>query len=122
MGSGRSGRYYTTHGSRNALPRNKAQMRHIFRKGKGHLVDTPKNRRTISDLINAESSYKGTDKNGCKWYIKKAKNGAQYWAKVFNGIVSDAGYNRSPLEWDDETGLCKNPKKQSNPFLKGVGK
>lgn len=43
MGSGRSGRYYTTHGSRNALPKNKAQMRHIFRKGKGHLVDTPKN-------------------------------------------------------------------------------
>lgn len=126
MGSGRSGRYNGTRGSgaksKNVLPKKDAQIKHIFRKSKGHLCNTPKNQKTIIDLINDESNYKGTDKDGCKWYIKKGKNGSQYWAKVFNGIVSDAGYNRSPLDWDDETGLCKNPKKQSNPFLKGASK
>ena len=111
MGSGRSGIYTGTKGCQNRLPTNDSQLKHIFRKSKGHLCDTPKNRKTIVDLVNDESNYRGTDKDGCKWYIKIAKNGGQYWAKVKNGIVSNAGYNRSPIEWDDDTGLCKNPYK-----------
>ena len=107
-----SGLFPTTSGGKkvaNQLPKNDSQLKHIFRKAKGHLCDTPKNRKTIIDLVNDESNYKGTDKDGCKWYVKTAKNGGQYWAKVKNGIVSNAGYNRSPIEWDDETGLFKNP-------------
>lgn len=111
MGTGRSGLYNTTYGSRNKLPKNTAQIKHIFRKSKGHLVNNSKNRKTLLDLINNESYYVGTDKDGCKWYIRLAKNGAQYWAKVKNGNLSNGGYNRSPKPWDEETGLNKNPNK-----------
>ena len=40
--------------------------------------------------------------------IKTAVN----WAKVKNGNLSNGGYNRSPKEWDETTGLCKNPNKK----------
>ena len=76
MGSGRSGLYNGTQGNRNRLPKNPAQIKHIFRKSKGHLADNSKNRKTLLDLINNESYYVGTDKDDCKWYIKTAKNGA----------------------------------------------
>ncbi len=75
MGSGRSGLYYGTQGSRNRLPENPAQIKHIFRKSKGHLANNSRNRKTLLDLINDSSCYVGTDKDGCKWYIKIAKNG-----------------------------------------------
>lgn len=76
---------------------------------KGHLANNSRNRKTLLDLINDSSCYVGTDKDGCKWYIKIAKNGAQYWAKVKNCKLSNGGYNRSPKIWDEETGFCKNP-------------
>ena len=123
MGSGRSGRYNGTHGSqkktyKTKLPKNDSQLKHIFRKTKGHLADTSKNRKTLLDLANDESHYKGKDALGRKWYVKTAKNGAQYWVWTKNGVIGDGGYNRSPKEWNDETGLCKPYPNNFNPAKK----
>ncbi len=114
MGTGNSGRYYNTYGARNSLPRKKAQINHIFAVRPGHLANTSKNRKTLLNLINTKTAYKGTDKDGCRWYIKTAKNGGQYWAKVYKGVLSDGGYNRTPKHWDNDTGLFKNPFKRGN--------
>lgn len=122
MGSGVSGRYYGTHGSRNALPKNKAQTMHIFRKEKGHLVDTPKNRRTLLRIANDKSLYAGTDVFGKDWYIEKCRNGGQHWVSVKNGIIQDGGYNRSPRTWNPKTGLSAYAKPKINPTKKGAGK
>lgn len=113
MGSGRSGLYNGTRGSRNRLPKNSAQIKHFMRKDVGHLVDNPKNRATLLRVSNDESLYAGTDKWGNKWYIETCKNGGQHWVRVMNGIINEGGYNRSPIEWDSETGLNKNPRKGS---------
>lgn len=121
MGSGISGLYNGTNGSRNYLPKNKSQLNHIFSVRPGHLKNTPKNKKTLTDLINDKLAYKGTDKNGCKWYIKIAKNGAQYWAKVHNGTLSDGGYNRSPKKWNNDTGLFKQKPNNYNPTKKKKG-
>ncbi|MCR5622470.1 MAG: hypothetical protein K6G18_11540 [Treponema sp.] len=107
MGSGRSGNYSGTHGSRNSLPKNKAQIKHIFRKGGGHLVDTSKNRKTLERIANNKKLYKGTDIYGKKWYIEPCKNGGQHWVSVKNGKIQDGGYNRTPVPWNGKTGLCR---------------
>lgn len=51
MGSGRSGLYYGTQGSRNRLPENPAQIKHIFRKSKGHLANNSRNRKTLLERL-----------------------------------------------------------------------
>lgn len=112
MSKSSSGLFSGTKGSKNSLPKNKSQINHIFAKRPGHLKNTPKNQKTLIDLINNKSNFKGTDKDGCDWYIKKGKNGSQYWAKVYKGVLSDGGYNKSPKNWDPDTGLCKNPFKK----------
>lgn len=113
MGTGSDGGgYINTYGAKNKLPDNKSQLNHIFAVRPGHLANTKKNRQTLTDLINNKSALKGKDKDGCKWYVKTAENGAQYWAKVYNGVLSDGGYNRTPKQWNEDTGLCKNPFKK----------
>jgi len=101
------------------LPNNDSQLKHIFTaKKKGHLADTSKNRKTLLNLANDKSCYKGTDKLGKEWYVKTAKNGGQHWVWVKNGVIGDGGYNRSPLMWNDSTGLCKPLPNNYNPTKK----
>lgn len=107
MGSGRSGIYNGTLGSRNSLPKNAAQIKHIFRKDKGHLCDTPKNRKTLQRIANDESLFVLTDIHGKKWYIEKCKNGGQHWVTVKDGKIQDGGYNRTPVPCNPKTGLCR---------------
>ena len=83
MSKSSSGLFSGTKGSKNSLPKNKSQINHIFAKRPGHLKNTPKNQKTLTDLINNKSNFKGTDKDGCDWYIKKGKN-----TEVFNGTYS----------------------------------
>lgn len=121
MGSGISNLYNGTKGSYNSLPKNKSQLDHIFAVRPGHLKNTKKNKKKLEELINDNSAYKGTDKSGCKWYIKIAKNGAQYWAKVHNEILSDGDYNKSPKKWNNDTGLFKSKPNNYNPTKKKNG-
>lgn len=101
------------------LPTNDSQLKHIFTTTKkGHLTDTPKNKQTLLNLANDKSTYKGTDKLGKEWHIKPAKNGGQYWVWIKNGVIGDGGYNRTPLSWNDSTGLCKEHPNNYNPTKK----
>lgn len=99
----------------NKLTTNAAQLKHMFGVRPGHLADTEKNRNTISRIANDDSCYKGTDKWGNQWYVEPLKNGGQHWAEVDkNGTIWDGGYNRTPIEWDPNTGL-KRPVKPTGP-------
>lgn len=61
MGAGKSGLYSNTRGSRVSLPNEPAQVRHIFGNRPGHLPDTPKNRKLLTDTANTPKYYRGTD-------------------------------------------------------------
>lgn len=89
----------------NRLPSAPGQLKHIFAVRSGHLADTPKNRDTLSILANDQDCYKGRDKWGNDWYIRTLGNGGQHWVEVRDGIIFEGGYNRTPKEWNPETGL-----------------
>ena len=106
----------------NRLPSNKAHINHMFEVRPGHLANTQKNRDTISRIANDESLYAGTDQWGNRWYIEPLGNGGQHWAEVdSSGRIWDGGYNRSPIEWNPQTGLKKPVKptgKKKIPVIK----
>jgi len=118
MGGGYSGLYSGTGGSggknssTNKLPEGRAQIMHIFRKKEGHLVNTKKNRDKILAVANTKKYYLGTDAGGKQWYVKLNKNGSQTWASCLNRVIVNCGYNRSPIPYDEITGLNKNPYKK----------
>ena len=80
---------------RPTFPKNDSQLKHMFRKGAGHLPDTPKNRNIIANVASNEDNYIGNDRNNNRWYARTDKNG-QYWVKVRNGMVVDCGFNTTP--------------------------
>ena len=107
----------------NRLTTNDSQLKHMFGVRPGHLADTEKNRDTISRIANDDSCYMGTDQWGNKWYVEPLKNGGQHWAEVDkNGTIWDGGYNRTPIEWNPDTGL-KRPTRPSGkkPKVKTIG-
>ena len=91
-----------------SLPKNDAQLKHIFRKAPGHLIDSSNNRRSILDVANNKNNYLGTDKRGNDWYHKINDNGEQIWVRVRNGVIDNAGVNTTPRIFNSETGLYKN--------------
>lgn len=91
------------------LPVKDAQLKHMFGNRKGHLPDTPENRRTIEGVANSKSCYLGRDANGCDWYAKTTDDGKQIWVKVHDGTISNCGQNDALASWDPQTGLDKNP-------------
>lgn len=91
------------------LPVKDAQLKHMFGNRKGHLPDTPENRRTIEGVANSKSYYLGRDANECDWYAKTTDDGKQIWVKVHDGTISNCGQNDALASWDPQTGLDKNP-------------
>ena len=91
------------------LPVKDAQLKHMFGNRKGHLPDTPENRRTIEGVANSKSCYLGRDANGCDWYAKTTDDGKQIWVKVHDGTISNCGQNDATASWDPQTGFDKNP-------------
>ena len=96
----------------NHLPTDDSQLRHIFGVREGHLADTPRNRQTLLELANDAGSFDGTDAHGLDWFTRIAGNGAQYWVSVRNNVIQEGGYNRTPREWDDQSGYNRNPYKK----------
>lgn len=94
--------------NKNILPKGEAQLKHIFTKREGHLEDTFYNRTKIIEIINNQQFYIGQDMYGCKWFVEETKTGGQYWAKVYNHTLSDAGFNTVVHIWNEHTGLCNN--------------
>ena len=93
--------------SRVKFPRNPSQIKHIFRNKPGHLTDTPYHRRILRDLANDNNYYKGKDVNGNEWHVKIMKDGSQLWVQHRNGIIQNGGKNKTPIKWNDNTGLNK---------------
>ncbi len=117
MGSGYYGGFGATYGSEETekeqqLPKNKAQLSHIFSGKDGHFVDTPTNRKILYDLANNKSKYVGQDKYGNSWNIEMDKNGKQNWVRYQNGTINEGGQNTTPRSWNGETGLNNNPVKR----------
>lgn len=94
------------------LPENEAQVKHIFSGKEGHFIDTPQNREILVELANDENKYYGNDQYGNSWNIEITADGKQNWVRYRNGIINEGGQNKTPREWDDDTGLNKNPFKR----------
>jgi hypothetical protein len=92
------------------FPKNPSQVKHIFREKDGHTTeDTFENRKLFQDVANDRRNYQGTDKHGVTWYGKMNPDGSQTWVKARNDVICDAGVNKTPPIWDEETGYNKNP-------------
>jgi hypothetical protein len=119
MGAGQSDLYKGTYGDniqnipdalkgRNVLPKDDSQLKHIFRKAKGHLEDSPQNRQNLLDLANNIKHYGGKDRRGLDWYYNDLGDGSQLWVTTRNGVIQDGGLNVPPHQWDERTGLSHN--------------
>lgn len=115
MGGSVGGNFGNTKGStkRISLPSNDSQLNHIFRERKGHLTDTPEHRQLIVDTANNTKNYVGRDSYDNSWFEKIQSDGSQIWVKTRDSIISDAGKNDTPREFDPESGLNNNPKKNN---------
>ena len=120
MGTGQSDMYKGTYGDTPAnipdelkgkikLPENEAQLKHIFRKAEGHLEDSPENRKLLLDLANNAGCHAGKDSRGNDWNCMDMDDGSQLWVSSRDGIIRNGGLNIPPHQWDEETGLSRNP-------------
>ncbi len=96
-----------------SLPPNNGQIKHIFRNAPGHLADTPQNRAMLLNLANDASKYIGTDSNGNSWNAEIMPDGSQNWVRYRNGTIINGGNGYPPRQWDSESGLNSNPKKNN---------
>jgi hypothetical protein len=80
---------------------------HIFTNEEGHLLDTPKNRQRIIDLIKDPSKYLGPDKHGNWWYGDILPDGTQLWGSIWGDVIGNCGLNEKPIEYNKDTGLCR---------------
>lgn len=108
MGGGVSGRFNGTKGGKsNSIPDNVSTTKHIFREAEGHVRDTPDNRKLLEEIANKWENYRGTDKYGNDWYVKKLEDGRQVWVEARNGKIFEGGINNEPKIWNSSTGLKK---------------
>lgn len=75
------------------MPTKRAQVMHIMANRKGHLINTPENRKILETISDNESNYVFTNHNGNRVYAKVI-NGNQYWVYARNGIIQDGGINK----------------------------
>lgn len=95
-----------------SLPSGDSQLKHIFGKRSGHLLDTEENRKMLIDLANDKSKCVGKDKYGNSWNVEDLPDGRQNWVRYQNGIINEGGRNDSLKPWNPETGLNNNPTKR----------
>lgn len=92
---------------KNSLPKNDAQIKHIFRDKTGHISDTPSNRKLLEDVANKKENYMGTDKYGNDWYSQIQLDGSQVWAITRDGTIQNGGVNNPPKSWNTNTGYSR---------------
>ena len=84
-------------------------LTHFFRDKPGHLaVDTPANRKLITDLASDPKNYfTQVDIKGNIWCAKTLDDGTQLWAIIREGKIRNGGLNLTPKTWNPKTGLCQ---------------
>ena len=88
----------------NKIPENPSVTGHIFKKGSGHIPDTPENRALLEAVANQPECFSGTDIYGNNWYGKVLEDGRQVWSEVRGGVIFDGGVNQEPIFWNPKTG------------------
>lgn len=99
--------------SSNKFPSNDGQVKHMFRKKKNHVPDTPENRDLFLRVCNDEKNYLGTDRYGKRWYAEILPDGSQVWVCTRDGIIQNCGINDVVRGWVEGEGL-------NQPKNKGV--
>jgi len=89
------------------IKNDKKTLHHIFRDKKGHLKDTPQNRKLLIDLASDENNFKGPDIHGNRWYSKQLSGGRQAWARVRDNYIESGGINDTARTYNFQTGLCQ---------------
>jgi hypothetical protein len=78
-------------------PNGEAQLKHIFSDRKGHVVDTPSNRRLIEGVVLDRSNLVGKkQRGGSELFAKLLDDGRQVWVEVRGGLIQDGGVNDIP--------------------------
>lgn len=81
------------------------RVNHIFRNKKGHISDTPKNRKLLEKVANDPETTLGKDKFGNVWSAKIRSDGSQVWTQSRDGKIINGGINEIPQSFNSETGL-----------------
>ena len=90
----------------NRLTTNQAQLEHMFRDSSGHFRhNTDINRALITNTANNRNNFMGTDSFGNQVFGQIQADGTQVWAKVRDGVITQAGINQTPVSFDPVTGL-----------------
>uniref|UniRef100_UPI000691F5F9 hypothetical protein n=1 Tax=Campylobacter sputorum TaxID=206 RepID=UPI000691F5F9 len=87
----------------NIITDNKAKK--IFGTREGHIIDTPQNRELLINVANDTKLVLGKDKFGNTWSGKLLDNGEQVWTQTRNGQIINGGINKTPKNFNSETGL-----------------
>ena len=80
---------------------------HIFRKKRGHMLDTPANRLLLIEITSDTKNFLGSDQNYTQWYGKINSMGQQVWTGVRDGIIRYGGINEIPKTYNPITGLSR---------------
>ncbi len=95
-----------------SLPNDISQINHIFGDREGHIIDTPENRKLLTDLANDKSKFIGKDKYGNFWNADTTSDGFQNWVRYQGTTINEGGRNTFPRLWNNETGYYNNPVKR----------
>ena len=125
MGAGQSDLYKGTYGDnpnnipdelkeKVKMPKNDDQIKHIMREDEGHLPDTPENRKLLVDLANDTKAHVGQDARGIDWHASYNEDGSQNWVSHRKGTIQDGGRNKVPRQFDEDTGMTNNARKNSS--------
>jgi hypothetical protein len=78
-------------------PNDTSQLRHIFSSRRGHVLDTPSNRRLIEQIVIDRNNLVGRKlSGGSELFAKLLDDGRQVWVEVRNGLIQDGGVNNIP--------------------------
>ena len=88
------------------MPKQRAQVMHIMANRKGHLIDTPANRKILETISDDKKNFIKSDPRGFNVY-SKVVNGKEYWVYERNGIIQDGGVNEGNFKHHQKGGKRK---------------